>query len=89
LTNISVSAEGAINTSQIPASEQETLIQAHFKSVSKNKCHLEGGSDQKGPGQELQKEKLSSSDLLSRPSTSCKRRVISWTEEHSGALPGE
>uniref|UniRef100_A0A8C7AER7 Uncharacterized protein n=1 Tax=Neovison vison TaxID=452646 RepID=A0A8C7AER7_NEOVI len=61
LTNISVSAEGAINTSQIPASEQETL----------------------GPGQELQKEKLSSSDLLSRPSTSCKRRVISWTEEHS------
>uniref|UniRef100_A0A452S5S7 Uncharacterized protein n=1 Tax=Ursus americanus TaxID=9643 RepID=A0A452S5S7_URSAM len=50
-------------------------------SVSENGCHLEGGSDQKDPGQELQEEKPSSSDLVSRPSTSCKRRVIGETEE--------
>ncbi|XP_019310594.1 LOW QUALITY PROTEIN: E3 ubiquitin-protein ligase Mdm2 [Panthera pardus] len=58
-------------------------------SVSENRCHLEGGSDQKDPVQELQEEKPSSSDLVSRPSTSSRRRTISETEEHSDELPGE
>uniref|UniRef100_A0A452RW56 E3 ubiquitin-protein ligase Mdm2 n=1 Tax=Ursus americanus TaxID=9643 RepID=A0A452RW56_URSAM len=49
-------------------------------SVSENRCHLEGGSDQKEPVQELQEEKPSSSDLVSRPSTSSRRRAISETE---------
>uniref|UniRef100_A0A8C7EPH5 MDM2 proto-onco n=1 Tax=Neovison vison TaxID=452646 RepID=A0A8C7EPH5_NEOVI len=48
-------------------------------SVSENRCHLEGGSDQKDPVQELQEEKPSSSDLVSRPSTSSRRRTISET----------
>uniref|UniRef100_A0A8C5V9Q6 DM2 domain-containing protein n=1 Tax=Microcebus murinus TaxID=30608 RepID=A0A8C5V9Q6_MICMU len=49
-------------------------------SVSENRCHLEGGSDQKDPVQELQEEKPSSSNLVSRPSTSSRRRAISETE---------
>ncbi|KAM8801761.1 E3 ubiquitin-protein ligase Mdm2 [Rhynchonycteris naso] len=57
-------------------------------SVSENRCHLEGGSDQKDPVQELQEEKPSSSDLVSRPSTSS-RRTISETGENSDELPGE
>uniref|UniRef100_A0A8C5YC99 Uncharacterized protein n=1 Tax=Microcebus murinus TaxID=30608 RepID=A0A8C5YC99_MICMU len=51
-------------------------------SVSENRCHLEGGSDQKDPVQELQEEKPSSSNLVSRPSTSSRRRAISETEEN-------
>uniref|UniRef100_A0A8P0PEG1 E3 ubiquitin-protein ligase Mdm2 n=1 Tax=Canis lupus familiaris TaxID=9615 RepID=A0A8P0PEG1_CANLF len=58
-------------------------------SVSENSCHREGGSDQKDPVQELQEEKPSSSDLISRPSTSSRRRTISETEEHADDLPGE
>ncbi|KAI2566917.1 MDM2 proto-oncogene [Homo sapiens] len=50
-------------------------------SVSENRCHLEGGSDQKDLVQELQEEKPSSSHLVSRPSTSSRRRAISETEE--------
>ncbi|CAD7676882.1 unnamed protein product [Nyctereutes procyonoides] len=175
-TNMSVSADGAVSTSQIPASEQETLVrpkplllkllksvgaqkdtytmkevifylgqyimtkrlydekQQHIvycsndllgdlfgvpsfsvkehrkiytmiyrnlvvvnqhepsdsgTSVSENSCHREGGSDQKDPVQELQEEKPSSSDLISRPSTSSRRRTISETEEHADDLPGE
>nr|KAF6369594.1 MDM2 proto-oncogene [Myotis myotis] len=57
-------------------------------SVSENRCHLEGGSDQKDSVQE-QEEKPSSSDLVSRPSTSSRRRTISETEENSDELPGE
>ncbi|EAW97203.1 Mdm2, transformed 3T3 cell double minute 2, p53 binding protein (mouse), isoform CRA_c [Homo sapiens] len=49
-------------------------------SVSENRCHLEGGSDQKDLVQELQEEKPSSSHLVSRPSTSSRRRAISETE---------
>uniref|UniRef100_A0A8C8ZDN5 DM2 domain-containing protein n=1 Tax=Prolemur simus TaxID=1328070 RepID=A0A8C8ZDN5_PROSS len=45
-------------------------------SVSENRCHLEGGSDQKDLVQELQEEKPSSSSLVSRPSTSSRRRAI-------------
>ncbi|KAI2566930.1 MDM2 proto-oncogene [Homo sapiens] len=48
-------------------------------SVSENRCHLEGGSDQKDLVQELQEEKPSSSHLVSRPSTSSRRRAISET----------
>ncbi|XP_015422031.1 PREDICTED: E3 ubiquitin-protein ligase Mdm2 isoform X2 [Myotis davidii] len=58
-------------------------------SVSENRCHLEGGSDQKDSVQELQEEKPSSSDLVSRPSTSSRRRTISETEENSDELSGE
>ncbi|XP_036312538.1 E3 ubiquitin-protein ligase Mdm2 isoform X3 [Pipistrellus kuhlii] len=58
-------------------------------SVSENRGHLEGGSDQKDSVQELQEEKPSSSDLVSRPSTSSRRRTISETEENSEELPGE
>uniref|UniRef100_A0A8C9BF72 E3 ubiquitin-protein ligase Mdm2 n=1 Tax=Phocoena sinus TaxID=42100 RepID=A0A8C9BF72_PHOSS len=50
-------------------------------SVSENRCHLEGGSVQKDLVQELQEEKPSSSDLVSRPSTSSRRRAVSETEE--------
>nr|KAF6374537.1 MDM2 proto-oncogene [Pipistrellus kuhlii] len=50
-------------------------------SVSENRGHLEGGSDQKDSVQELQEEKPSSSDLVSRPSTSSRRRTISETED--------
>ncbi|XP_066113912.1 E3 ubiquitin-protein ligase Mdm2 [Saccopteryx bilineata] len=57
-------------------------------SVSENRCHLEGGSDQKDPVQELQEEKPSSSNLVSRPSTSS-RRTISEIGENSDELPGE
>uniref|UniRef100_A0A8C9BH76 MDM2 proto-onco n=2 Tax=Cetacea TaxID=9721 RepID=A0A8C9BH76_PHOSS len=56
-TNMSVSTDGAVSTSQIPASEQETLDLV----------------------QELQEEKPSSSDLVSRPSTSSRRRAVSET----------
>uniref|UniRef100_A0A8C5XU97 RanBP2-type domain-containing protein n=1 Tax=Microcebus murinus TaxID=30608 RepID=A0A8C5XU97_MICMU len=121
-TNMSVSTDVA--TSQIPASEQETLVRPkpllmkllksvgdlsgvpkHRKtytmiyrnlepldsgtSVSENRCHLEGGSDQKDPVQELQEEKPSSSNLVSRPSTSSRRRAISETEENLDELSGE
>uniref|UniRef100_A0A2K5J1I3 E3 ubiquitin-protein ligase Mdm2 n=1 Tax=Colobus angolensis palliatus TaxID=336983 RepID=A0A2K5J1I3_COLAP len=58
-------------------------------SVSENRCHLEGGSDQKDLVQELQEEKPSSSLLVSRPSTSSRRRAISETEENSDELSGE
>ncbi|XP_063470279.1 E3 ubiquitin-protein ligase Mdm2 isoform X3 [Symphalangus syndactylus] len=58
-------------------------------SVSENRCHLEGGSDQKDLVQELQEEKPSSSHLVSRPSTSSRRRAISETEENSDELSGE
>ncbi|XP_065743331.1 E3 ubiquitin-protein ligase Mdm2 isoform X2 [Phocoena phocoena] len=58
-------------------------------SVSENRCHLEGGSVQKDLVQELQEEKPSSSDLVSRPSTSSRRRAVSETEENSDELPGE
>uniref|UniRef100_A0A8D2D5H2 E3 ubiquitin-protein ligase Mdm2 n=1 Tax=Sciurus vulgaris TaxID=55149 RepID=A0A8D2D5H2_SCIVU len=150
-TNMSVSTDGAVSTSQIPASEQETLVifylgqyimtkrlydekQQHivycsndllgdlfgvpsfsvkehrkiytmiYKNlvvvnqqepsdsstlVSENRCHLEGGSVQKDPVQELQEEKPSSSSLVSRPSTSSRRRAISETEENSDELSGE
>lgn len=57
-------------------------------SVSERRYHLEGGSDQKDPVQELQEEKPSSSHSVSRPSTSS-RRTISETEENSDELPGE
>ncbi|XP_012575986.1 PREDICTED: E3 ubiquitin-protein ligase Mdm2 isoform X1 [Condylura cristata] len=57
--------------------------------MSENRCHLEGGSDQKELVQELQEEKPSSSDLVSRPSTSSRRRTVSETEENSDELPGE
>ncbi|EHB06628.1 E3 ubiquitin-protein ligase Mdm2, partial [Heterocephalus glaber] len=60
-------------------------------SVSESRCHLEDESEQKDPGQEqeLQEEKPSSSDLVSRPSTSSRRRAISETEENSDELSGE
>uniref|UniRef100_A0AC11C949 Uncharacterized protein n=1 Tax=Ovis aries TaxID=9940 RepID=A0AC11C949_SHEEP len=58
-------------------------------SVSDNRCHLEGGSNQKDLVQELQEEKPSSSDMVSRPSTSSRRRAVSETEENSDELPGE
>ncbi|XP_024432050.2 E3 ubiquitin-protein ligase Mdm2 [Desmodus rotundus] len=58
-------------------------------SGSDNRCHLEGGSDQKDSVQELQEEKPSSSDSVSRPSTSSRRRTVSETEENSDELPGE
>ncbi|KAF6339895.1 MDM2 proto-oncogene [Rhinolophus ferrumequinum] len=48
-------------------------------SVSERRYHLEGGSDQKDPVQELQEEKPSSSHSVSRPSTSSRRRTISET----------
>ncbi|KAF7474944.1 Hypothetical predicted protein [Marmota monax] len=57
--------------------------------VSENRCHLEGGSDQKDLVQELQEEKPSSSCLVSRPSTSSRRRAISETEENSDEFYGE
>uniref|UniRef100_A0A671ESD9 DM2 domain-containing protein n=1 Tax=Rhinolophus ferrumequinum TaxID=59479 RepID=A0A671ESD9_RHIFE len=58
-------------------------------SVRKSRYHLEGGSDQKDPMQELQEEKPSSSHSVSRLSTSSRRRTISETEENSDELPGE
>ncbi|XP_008583989.1 PREDICTED: E3 ubiquitin-protein ligase Mdm2 isoform X3 [Galeopterus variegatus] len=58
-------------------------------SVSENRCHLEGGCDQKGPMPELQEEKPSSSNSVSRPCTSSRRRAISETEENSDELSGE
>lgn len=58
-------------------------------SVSERRYYLEGGNDQKDPVQELQEEKPSSSHLVSRPSTSSRRRTISETEENSDELPGE
>ncbi|XP_043302199.1 E3 ubiquitin-protein ligase Mdm2 isoform X1 [Cervus canadensis] len=58
-------------------------------SMSENRCHLEGGSNQKDLVQELQEEKPSSSDMVSRPSTSSRRRAVSETEENSDELPGD
>uniref|UniRef100_A0A2K6S7I9 E3 ubiquitin-protein ligase Mdm2 n=1 Tax=Saimiri boliviensis boliviensis TaxID=39432 RepID=A0A2K6S7I9_SAIBB len=49
-------------------------------SVSESRCQFEGGSDQKDPVQELQEERPSSSHLVSRPSTSSRRRAVSETE---------
>lgn len=43
----------------------------------------------KEPGQELQEEKPTSSSLVSRPSTSSRRRAVSETEENLDELPGE
>uniref|UniRef100_A0A2K5PC25 E3 ubiquitin-protein ligase Mdm2 n=1 Tax=Cebus imitator TaxID=2715852 RepID=A0A2K5PC25_CEBIM len=150
-TNMSVPTDGAVTTSQIPASEQETLVlfylgqyimnkrlydekQQHIvycsndllgdlfgvpsfsvkehrkiytmiyrnlvvvnqqessdsgTSVSESRCQFEGGSDQKDPVQELQEERPSSSHLVSRPSTSSRRRAVSETEENSDELSGE
>ncbi|KAB0354205.1 hypothetical protein FD755_022743 [Muntiacus reevesi] len=45
-------------------------------SMSENRCHLEGGSNQKDLVHELQEEKPSSSDIVSRPSTSSRRRAV-------------
>ncbi|XP_058529349.1 E3 ubiquitin-protein ligase Mdm2 isoform X7 [Ochotona princeps] len=58
-------------------------------SISEDRYHPEGGNDEKEPGQELQEEKPSSSSLVSRPSTSSRRRAISETEENLDELPGE
>uniref|UniRef100_A0A2K5PC78 E3 ubiquitin-protein ligase Mdm2 n=1 Tax=Cebus imitator TaxID=2715852 RepID=A0A2K5PC78_CEBIM len=58
-------------------------------SVSESRCQFEGGSDQKDPVQELQEERPSSSHLVSRPSTSSRRRAVSETEENSDELSGE
>lgn len=58
-------------------------------SVSENRYHLEGRSEQKDPGQQLQEQKPSPSDLVSRPSTSSRRRAISETEENSDELSGD
>lgn len=172
-TNMSVSTEGAAGTSQIPASEQETLVrpkplllkllksvgaqkdiytmkeiifyigqyimtkrlydekQQHIvycsndllgdvfgvpsfsvkehrkiyamiyrnlvvvsqqdsgTSPSESRYQPEGGSDLKDPVQASQEEKPSSSDVVSRPSTSSRRRAISETEENTDELPGE
>ncbi|NP_034916.1 E3 ubiquitin-protein ligase Mdm2 isoform 1 [Mus musculus] len=172
-TNMSVSTEGAASTSQIPASEQETLVrpkplllkllksvgaqndtytmkeiifyigqyimtkrlydekQQHIvycsndllgdvfgvpsfsvkehrkiyamiyrnlvavsqqdsgTSLSESRRQPEGGSDLKDPLQAPPEEKPSSSDLISRLSTSSRRRSISETEENTDELPGE
>ncbi|XP_012668627.1 E3 ubiquitin-protein ligase Mdm2-like isoform X1 [Otolemur garnettii] len=58
-------------------------------SVRENRGHLEGGSNQKDPVQELQEEKPSCSDLVSRPSTSSRRRTVSETELYSDEFNGE
>ncbi|XP_023596568.1 E3 ubiquitin-protein ligase Mdm2 isoform X3 [Trichechus manatus latirostris] len=58
-------------------------------SVSENSCQLEDGNDQKDSVQELQEEKPSSSNLISRPTTSSRRRAISETEENSDELASE
>ncbi|XP_053436147.1 E3 ubiquitin-protein ligase Mdm2-like [Nycticebus coucang] len=58
-------------------------------SVRENRGHLEGGSNQKDPVQELQEEKPSCSDLVSRPSTSSRRRTVSETELNSDEFNGE
>ncbi|XP_023423432.1 E3 ubiquitin-protein ligase Mdm2 isoform X2 [Cavia porcellus] len=71
----------------IVVNQQEPLDSG--TSVSENRCYLEDGSEQKDPGQELQEESPSSSDLVSRPSTSSRRRAISETEENSDELSGE
>uniref|UniRef100_A0A8C9PU56 E3 ubiquitin-protein ligase Mdm2 n=1 Tax=Spermophilus dauricus TaxID=99837 RepID=A0A8C9PU56_SPEDA len=55
-------------------------------SVSESRWHLDGGSDQKDPVQVPQEEKPSSSNLVSSPSTSTRRRTISETEENSDEL---
>uniref|UniRef100_A0A8D2HQJ1 Uncharacterized protein n=1 Tax=Urocitellus parryii TaxID=9999 RepID=A0A8D2HQJ1_UROPR len=89
-TSISVSTDGAVSTSQIPGTRDPGLTKAiAFEVVKVCWCHLEGGSDQKGLMLELQEEKPSSSCLVSRPSTSSKRRAISETEENSDELSGE
>ncbi|KAM4798397.1 E3 ubiquitin-protein ligase Mdm2-like [Urocitellus parryii] len=58
-------------------------------SVSESRWHLDGGSDQKDPVQVPQEEKPSSSNLVSSPSTSTRRRTISETEENSDELSDE
>uniref|UniRef100_A0A8C5YXD2 Uncharacterized protein n=1 Tax=Marmota marmota marmota TaxID=9994 RepID=A0A8C5YXD2_MARMA len=87
-TSISVSTDGAVSTSQIPGTRDPEPSDGSTL-ASENRCHLEGGSDQKGLMLELQEEKPSSSCLVSRPSTSSKRRAISETEENSDELSGE
>ncbi|XP_029398354.1 E3 ubiquitin-protein ligase Mdm2 isoform X2 [Mus pahari] len=57
--------------------------------MSESRCQPEGGSDLKDPVQAPQEEEPSSSDLVSRPSTSSRRRCISETEENTDELPGE
>ncbi|XP_006903544.1 PREDICTED: E3 ubiquitin-protein ligase Mdm2-like, partial [Elephantulus edwardii] len=68
----------------IVVNQQEPL--AH---VSENRCHLEDRSDQKDSVQELQEEKPSSSNLISRPTTSSRRRARSETELNSNELSSE
>nr|XP_023414422.1 E3 ubiquitin-protein ligase Mdm2 isoform X5 [Loxodonta africana] len=58
-------------------------------SVSENRRQLEDGKGQKDSVQELQEEKPSSSNLISRPTTSSRRRAISETEENSDELASE
>nr|XP_042119044.1 E3 ubiquitin-protein ligase Mdm2 [Peromyscus maniculatus bairdii] len=58
-------------------------------SMSESRCQPEGGSDRKDPVQEPPEEKPSSSDPVSRPSTSSRRRAVSETEENADELPGE
>ncbi|XP_076410322.1 E3 ubiquitin-protein ligase Mdm2 isoform X7 [Peromyscus maniculatus bairdii] len=57
--------------------------------MSESRCQPEGGSDRKDPVQEPPEEKPSSSDPVSRPSTSSRRRAVSETEENADELPGE
>ncbi|KAM6216005.1 E3 ubiquitin-protein ligase Mdm2 [Rhynchocyon petersi] len=58
-------------------------------SVGENRCQLEDKSDEKDSVQELQEEKPSSSNLISRPTTSSRRRTISETELNSNGLSSE
>ncbi|XP_052021957.1 E3 ubiquitin-protein ligase Mdm2 isoform X2 [Apodemus sylvaticus] len=58
-------------------------------SVSEDRCQPDGGRELKDPVQVPQEEKPSSSDLVSRPSTSSRRRTISETEDNTAELPGE
>ncbi|GAB1295598.1 E3 ubiquitin-protein ligase Mdm2 [Apodemus speciosus] len=57
--------------------------------MSENRCQPGAGSEMKDPVQVPQEEKPSSSDLVSRPSTSSRRRTISETEDNTAELPGE
>lgn len=58
-------------------------------SMSESRYQPEGGSDLKDPVQDPQEEKPSSSDSVSRPTTSSRRRAISETEENADDLPGD
>ncbi|XP_006899542.1 PREDICTED: E3 ubiquitin-protein ligase Mdm2-like [Elephantulus edwardii] len=71
----------------IVVNQQEPLDSG--TSVRENRCHLEDRSDQKDSVQELQEEKPSSSNLISRPTTSSRRRARSETELNSNELSSE